>query len=191
MTGQVAYSNPDAPARNHQLDALSALQEWSARLESIVSSTGKGETPELNQNAVSYLSVLYLYCSAKQGPCPFILDAILDADIAVSRHESSVKCPLTTRFFKSYVAHELDERGKFLFSLTQGLEIAKFNTVERPRYVECKETVAAIVEDKEVLGQRFGEKGSARESVAALRALLAEVQDKKLDIFEATGMVSK
>jgi hypothetical protein len=190
ISGEVAYSNPDAPARNSQLDALSDLQQWSSILESIVRTSGKGTTPDLNQNAVSYLSVLYLYCSAQQGPCRFILDTILDSDIAVSRTDNVVKCPLTTRFFKSYVAQGLDERGKFLFSLTQGLEIAKFNTTVRPRYVECKDTVSAMIEDKEALDQRFGENGAALGVVANLRVLLSEVKGKKLDVFGATGLLS-
>jgi hypothetical protein len=98
---------------------------------------------------------------------------------------------LTNRFFKSYLSQELDERGKYLFSLTRGLEVDKFNTTERPRFVECKETVSAIIADKEVLAQRFGGKGTEATSVAAFRSLLAEIKDQKVDIFVATGMSGK
>lgn len=188
ISGDVVYSDPNAPTSNSQVDALNALEDWGAKLQTIVASSGEGKVPDLDQNTVSYLSVLYLFCSVKRGPCPFILETVLDSDIAVARADKEVTCPLTKRFFKSYVSQSLDERGKFLFSLSQGLEMAKFNTNERPRFVECTETVSAIIADKEVLSQRFGEKGSAVGSVAEFRALLSEIKEQKLDIFVATGL---
>jgi len=188
LTGQVAYENPDAPARNHQLDAVEELDGWSSQLESIIKGSGKGLAPELKQNSISYLSVLYLYCSVKQGPCPFILEMILDDDIARSRSEKNVRCPVTNRFFKSYISQSLDERGKFLFSLREGLEIAKFNSDERPRFIECKETVSSVIADQDGLHQRYGERGSSVDSAKAFRALLAEVKEKKIDIYGATGV---
>lgn len=191
ITGEVAYANPDANVGNYQTAALTSLDEWAGKLQTIVTSSGSGRTPDLNQNAVSYLSVLYFYCTLKEGPCPFILETILDADIALSRADDSITCVLTNRFFKSYLSQELDERGKYLFSLTRGLEVEKFNTTERSRFVECKETVSAIIADKEALAQRFGEKGTEATSVAAFRSLLAEIKDQKVDIFVATGMSGK
>jgi hypothetical protein len=188
LTGQVAYENPDAPARNNQLEALEELDVWSSRLESIIKGSGEGIAPDLKQNAISYLSVLYLYCSVKQGPCPFILEMILDDDIARSRSEKNARCPVMNRFFKSYISQSLDERGKFLFSLREGLEIAKFNSEERPRFVECKETVSAIITDKDVLDQRYGETGSSVNSAKAFRSLLTEIKEKKVDIYGATGV---
>jgi hypothetical protein len=188
ITGEVAYSNPDGEVKNQQTEALAALDTWGAQLQTIVTTSGEGKTPELDQNTVSYLSVLYLFCSVKRGPCPFILETILDSDIAASRADKEVKCALMSRFFKSYLSQSLDERGKFLFSLTEGLEIAKFNTTERPRFVECKETVSAMLADKEVLSQRFGSKGTSVETVATFRALVAEIKDQKVDIMVATGM---
>lgn len=188
VTGQVAYSDPDAPGPNTQVDALNALEGWGSSLQTIVTGSGEGKAPELNQNTVSYLSVLYLYCSAKRGPCPFILETILDADIARSRSESGAQCSLMKRFFKSYLSQSLDERAKFIFSLTQGLEMAKFNTNVRPRFVECKETVSAMLADKEVLTQRFGPHGSAAETVAEFRTFVSQIKDGKVDIFVATGV---
>ena len=188
ISGDVGYSDPNAATSNSQVDTLNALEDWGAKLQTIVASSGEGKVADLDQNAVSYLSVLYLFCSAKRGPCPFILETLLDSDIALARADNEAKCPLMKRFFKSYVSQSLDERGKFLFPLTRGLEMAKFNANERPRFVECKETVSAIIADKELLSQRFGEKGSAVGSVAEFRALLSEIKDQKADIFVATGI---
>ena len=188
LTGQVAYENPNLSARNHQLDALEQLDKWSAGLGSIVGGAGEGISPELNQNAISYLSVLYLYCSVKQGPCPFILETILDDDITRSRSEKTARCPLTNRFFKRYISQSLDERAKFLFSLSDGLEVAKFNSEERPRFVACKETVSSIIADQDVLRQRYGDKGASVETLETFRALLADLRENKVDIYGATGI---
>ena len=188
IAGQVAYSDPNAIKGPSDTDALNSLDGWAAKLATIVSNSGEGRAPELDQHAVSYLSVLYLFCSAKRGPCPFILETILDSDIASSRADNDVKCPLTRRFFKSYVSQSLDERGKFIFSLTRGLEMAKFNSSFRPRFVECKETASAIIADTASLRQRYGPNGTSVGEVAAFRALISEVREQKLDIFTATGL---
>lgn len=188
LTGEVAYADPNASGRTSQSDMLSSIEEWAAKLQAILTTSGEGRAPELDQNAVSYLSVLYLFCSAQRGPCPFILETILDADIAAARADNDVKCPLTNRFFKSYISQSLDQRGKFLFSLTRGLEMAKFNSTVRPRFVGCKATITTILADKQVLSDRFGEKGTAAATVAELRAFLSKVREQKVDIFVATGV---
>lgn len=188
LTGEVAYSDPNVEARNHQLDAQDNLEAWSAQLLAAVQSGGEGTVAQLDPPTASYLSVLYLYCTVKQGPCPFILETVLDSDIIAARSEKASTCPSMTRFFKGYLSNGLDERAKFLYSLTQGLEMATFNTESRPRFIECKETVAAILEDKEVVAQRFGATGTSRASVEAFISLLKDVKSQKTDLYAALGL---
>jgi hypothetical protein len=97
-------------------------------------------------------------------------------------------CVSMKRFFKAYLANGLDDRGKFMYPLTRGLEMNSFNSDVRPRFLECKETVSAMVEDKELLAQRFGEKGAALESIVKFTTLLKQVKDDKVDIYVATGL---
>ena len=188
MSGEVAYSDPDVEARNHQLDAQDKLEAWSAQLFTAIKGGGEGKVTALDSPTASYLSVLYLYCTVKQGPCPFILETVLDSDIIAARSEKATSCISMTRFFKGYLSNALDDRAKFLYSLTQGLEMATFNTESRPRFIQCKETVAAILEDKEVMAQRFGEKGTAVATIEAFNSLLKDVKSQKTDIYTATGL---
>lgn len=189
ITGEVAYSDPNAKGRNQQLEAQDALESWIQSVAAAAKSGGDKVVDDLEPEVASYLSVLYFYCTAKDGPCPFVLESLLDAEVVKARTTKEISCVSMKRFFKSYLSHALDERGKFLYTLTRGLEMANFNQQDRPRYVECKETVAAILEDKEAVAQRLGEKGSALESLAKLADLLKRVKTDKTDIYVATGLL--
>ena len=188
LSGAVAYADPNRQERNQQLDAQDKLEAWSAQLVTAIKDGGKGSVSELDSATASYLSVLYLYCTVKQGPCPFVLETVLDSDIIVARSEKSTPCVSMTRFFKGYLSNALDDRAKFLYSLTQGLEMANFNTESRPRFIECKQTVSAILQDKNVMAQRFGEKGTALGTIEAFTTLLKDVKAQKTDIYVATGL---
>jgi len=189
ITGEVAYSDPNAKGRNQQLEAQDALESWIQSVQAAAKSGGDKRLDALDPDVASYLSVLYFYCTAKDGPCPFVLESLLDAEVMTARATKEISCLSMKRFFKSYLSHGLDDRGKFLYPLTRGLDMANFNQQDRPRYVECKETVAAILEDKEVLAQRFGEKGSSLESLSKLDELLKGVKTNKTDVFVATGLL--
>ena len=189
MSGQVAYSDPNAKGRNYQLEAQDSLEAWIGKAQSAAKKGGATAVEDIEPEAASYLSVLYFFCTVKEGPCPFVLESILDAEIMRAQATQSVSCVSMKRFFKSYLKHGLDERGKFLYSLTRGLEMANYNEQSRPRFLECKETVSAMLEDKEILAQRFGEKGTSLESFGKLADLLKAVKDNKTDIYVATGLV--
>lgn len=188
ITGQIAYSDPNAKGRNQQLEAQDALESWIQDVQADAKSGGDKSVDDLEPEVASYLSVLYFYCTAKDGPCPFVLESLLDAEVMKARATKEISCVSMKRFFKSYLSHGLDERGKFLYPLTRGLEMANFNQQDRIRYVECK-TVAAILEDKEAVAQRLGPKGSALESLAKLADLLKRVKTDKTDIYVATGLL--
>jgi hypothetical protein len=66
--------------------------------------------------------------------------------------------------------------------------MATFNTESRPRFIECKETVAAILEDKEVVAQRFGTTGTSRATVEAFISLLKDVKSQKTDLYAELGL---
>ena len=188
ITGQVAYSDPNAKGRNSQLEAQDALVAWSGQLEAAVKKGGEGKIEDLSPDTASYLSVLYFYCTVKEGPCPFVLETILDSEVIGTKTGKEAPCVSMKRFFKAYLANGLDDRGKFMYPLTRGLEMNSFNSDVRPRFLECKETVSAMVEDKELLAQRFGEKGAALESIVKFTTLLKQVKDDKVDIYVATGL---
>jgi hypothetical protein len=188
ISGEVAYSDPNAKGRNHQLEAQDSLEVWIHQAEAVAKSGGEGNVGELAPEIASYLSVLYFYCTLRDGPCPFVLESILDVEILRARASKEISCSSMQRFFKSYLKHGLDDRGKFLYPLTRGLEMANFNEGSRPRFLECKETVAAMLNDKEIMAQRFGEKGEALGSLSKLADLVSQVKNNKTDIYVATGL---
>jgi hypothetical protein len=188
LTGEVAYSEPDTKNKTPSLVGYDNAVAWANALSKIVSSDGKGAVPELEGVGSTYLSVLYLHCVSRAGTCPFILDSILEADVIASRESGSRRCPLMKSFWKNWLALQLEERGKFLVSVATGLQMAAFNSNERPRYVDCKPTVEAILDDKESLATRYGPETSTSKSVTQLVALLKEVKEGRIDIFASTGV---
>ena len=188
LTGEVGYSDPDAKGRNRQLEEQDTLELWSNQIQSAVKKGGEGSVQDLSGETAAYLSVLYFYCTVKEGPCPFVFETILDAELIHAKAGKGDSCQSMKRFFKGFLANGLDDRGKFMYPLTRGLEMAGFNTDVRPRFLDCTETVAAMLEDKEVLAQRFGDTGTSLESLAKFNTLLKQVKDQKIDIYVATGL---
>lgn len=188
LAGEVKYSETASKTKDLRVIGYDNVVKWADALSKIASADGKGSMPALEGVSSSYLAVLYLHCVARNGTCSFILDSILEADVIASRVDDKAKCPSMKSFWKNWLAMELEERGKFLVSVATGLEMASFNSNERPRYVNCRPTVAAILEDKEGLAKRYGTGTPASEVVGRLMALLKEVKEDRVDIFGATGV---
>ena len=183
LTGEVAYTDTQAKPPDAQASGLAEVEAWSARLQEIVKGGGTGDLPALGEAGSNYLPVLYLYCVAKQGPCPFVLDVMLEADTIIARGVGEARCPTMSRFWRSWSESSFDERIKFLTSLTDGLAVAEFNTTSRPRYVLCKKTVQSILDNKGDIGERYGENGSARKGVESFATYLKGIKDANTDIF--------
>ena len=188
LSGEVKYSATSSTSKDVRVIGYDKTVPWADALLKVVSSDGNGSLPSLEGASMSYLAVLYLHCTTKNGSCPFILDSILEADVLASRVDGTAKCPLMKSFWKTWLAMGLEERGKFLVSVASGLEMASFNSNERPRYVNCKATVAAILEDKAALATRYGPGTPTSTAVTRLVALLKAVKEDKEDIFASTGV---
>jgi hypothetical protein len=188
LAGEVAYSETATKTKDLRVIGHDKAATWAEALSKIVSSDGKGSMPTLEGVSSSYLAVLYLHCTARTGSCPFILDSILEADVMASRVDGIPKCPSMKSFWKNWLAMELEERGKFLVSVATGLEMANFNSNDRPRYVNCKPTVGGILKDTDTLAKRYGPGTPASEAVGRLIALLKEVKEDRVDIFASTGV---
>lgn len=188
ISGEISIADHNSLKRPPQLEAQDALLAWAAQLEIAIKAGGKGELVDLDAPTTSYLSALYLYCTNREGPCPYILESLLDGDLIKSRAQGEVSCTSINRFFKGYIRNQLDERGKFLYTLNRSLEMERFNTDERPRFLECKETLTAMLADEDVIKQRFGSQGTALESLTKLVNLLKEINSSRVDILAAVGV---
>jgi hypothetical protein len=183
LTGEVAYTDTQSKPPDAQAIGLTQVEAWSGRLQEIVKRDGTGDLPALGEAGSNYLPVLYLYCVAKKGPCPFVLDVILEADTVIARGVGEARCPTMSKFWRSWSENSFDERIKFLTSLTDGLAVAEFNTTSRPRYVLCKKTVQAILDNKGEIAGRYGENGSARKGLESFATYLKGIKDANTDIF--------
>lgn len=188
LAGEVRYSETEAKSKDPRVIGFDKAMAWAESLSKIVSADEKGAPSALEGVGVTYLSVLYLHCATQKGSCPFILDAILEADVIASRDGEAARCTTMKSFWKSWLGMQLEDRAKFLVSVAAGLEMATFNSNERPRYVDCKPTVAAILEDHEALAKRYGAGTPASAAVDKLVALLTEVKTERIDVFGATGV---
>jgi hypothetical protein len=189
VAGSVEYAQVDAPQRNTQLMNLEQVLEWGRAVQKIARESGKGSPPVLEDGAVSYLSVLYLYCTSNKGICPFILDTILEGDIESSRELEKPACPTMKRFWKMWLSSGMEERAKFDSSITRGLEVAEFNSQVRPRYIRCGEAVQDALKDPVSLAARYGPEGSSTKTIAEFLKFLEEVREQKTDILRSTGII--
>ena len=189
VAGSVEYAQVDAPQRNSQLISLEQVVEWGRAVQKIAREGGKGSAPALDDGAVSYLSVLYLYCTSTRGVCPFILDTILEGDIESSREVEKPSCPTMKKFWKTWLSSGMEERAKFDSSITRGLEVAEFNSKSRPRYIRCGVAVQEVLEDKVALAARYGPEGSSLKSIDSFLQFVEEVKEKKTDIWRSTGII--
>lgn len=184
VVGSIDYVEANESERNPQLQSLENIQRWVASVDRISLEGGKGVPDELTPADVSYMSVAYLYCVKQQGTCPFFLETILDADLEVSRSSGVASCATLKRFWKEWLRSGLEERAKFLLSVSKGLELAAFNSQERPRYVQCSGTVAALVGPQSNLTARFGNDGASRAHHASMKQFIEQLQTDKVDVYQ-------
>jgi hypothetical protein len=188
LVGSIEYADVKESESNPQLQSLEDLRRWVASVDKIAVDGGKGVPEELTPADLSYLSVAYLYCVAQRGTCPFVLDTILDSDLETSLSNGVAGCSTMKRFWKEWLRSALDERAKFLLSVSNGLKLAAFNSQERPRYVQCSNTVAELMAQHNNLGSRFGGGGTSRSSLSSIKQFLEELHTSKVDIYQEIGV---
>lgn len=191
VAGSIEYSPVDAPQRNGQLLSLEKVSTWAEQLEKGLREGGKVAPEPLDESTLSYLSVLYLYCVSNQGVCGFLLDSVLEGDLISARESGKPACPMMKRFWKAWLSSGLEERAKFNKSITQGLEVAEFNSTKRPSYIKCGETIQELLADTAALEKRYGPEGSSTKEVAKFIKFLNDVEANKIDIYRSTGVMDE
>jgi hypothetical protein len=189
VAGSVHYNQVDAPQKNGQLLSLEKAIAWGEELEKLVKEGGKSAPASLEDATISYLSVLYLYCTSNQGVCSFMLDSILEGDLLASRSTGAPACPTMKKFWKAWLSSGLEERAKFNKSIAHGLEVAEFNSTLRPKYIQCGGTVKNLLSEQGELTKRYGPDGTSTKEVANFLRFLKEVESQKIDIYRSTGVL--
>lgn len=168
--------------------AQERLQTWFTEMRRYSESGGTGEVAPLSDEGISYLSTLYLYCITQFGPCPYILDTLLESDLRDARIKGETKCSTLSKFWKTWLASDLESRARYLLSIGAGTAIAEFNLRERPKYLQCKQTVAGLIADPAATKARYGPQGTTTAAISKTIKLFGEVRTKELDIHKAVGL---
>lgn len=176
QSGDIAIEDPSRPVLPRDERGVKEARQWLTSLRASLTAPAGKPLAELGDSGVAYLDFLYFFCSVRAGECPFILDTILAGDVVESKAAGEPGCPTMTRFWKSWLAGDFDERAKYKVSASSGAKLSAFNNSQRPRYIKCKETVAELMSAKSASEQ--GLRGLDR-----TEALLREVTDKGIDIF--------
>ncbi len=147
------------------------------KLEKFLSSPPESLTaPDFTQAEIMYLTGAYLICSLRKGTCKEILDGILTLDLleASKKKSKDVQCTRMHQFWQIWLKNEMEKKHEYNIK-TSFLKVrSEFNQLERPKYLRCSRTVAALLEDEEyqsIVGDALAKDGP----VQAMTTILQEI----------------
>lgn len=192
LTGEITLEDTTKAKRNPYQVGQDAAIESFANAETVIAALARGEKASLGtlpDSAINHLLGVYLYCTVRAGACPFILDAILELDIIAAGISGQAACPTMERFWKAWIRDDMEKRLKYLVR-TANLDItSQFARVERPRYLKCRETVAAELGEggatSPFFTRRYADINGPRAKVSKLARLLVELKAKVPDTIAA------
>jgi hypothetical protein len=188
QSGEIAIEDTQEERRDPRERTREQVETWLGEMNRYAANGGVGEVVSLGEDETTYLSVLYLYCMSKFGPCPHVLDVVLESDVRDSRAKGEAACPAMSRFWKTWLATDLENRSKYLLSIGFGTAVANFNLHERSRYIQCKPTVAAILADPDAQKSRYGSGGTVTSALSKTTKLVEEIKSKQIDIHRSVGL---
>ncbi|MGI6680071.1 MAG: hypothetical protein ACOX3T_01025 [Bdellovibrionota bacterium] len=97
--------------------------------------------PDLGKEALEQLAATYLFCSKLQGPCKFILDTLLELELARSIKNNDVSCSGLKQFWKIWLDNNYDKQLNFDMKLGLMEKNKMFQTYDMPKYIHCEETI--------------------------------------------------
>jgi hypothetical protein len=183
LSGEIVIEGTEETALSPQKLAEAGAEKWSQSLSAAIKEGGPVSTAD--DPTITYLNSLYLYCMHKLGTCQFVLDTVLEADVVHSRVNGKAECPTMSRFWKSWLRDEMEKRSKFLVTIGSAPAVAQFNSEVRPKYIKCKDTVAAALAEESSL--RYGSGAPIRLAINRFNELRSQIISKNIDIFSTVG----
>lgn len=180
-------------------DSYSAVQEKAIQyfdsLQETIESVSQGQSvaaiSDLSDSVISYMNAAYLYCSVNLGKCPMILDAIMEVDLINSRSKRVASCGNMTRFWKTWVQSDMENRHKYMVKTGYLKVTSEFNAKERPRYLKCQDTIAEFVNDPrsdaKFYDERYGSDSALNLAGAKVAKLLRDIKRDVPNVFVAVG----
>ena len=188
QAGEIEIEEVKEEHRDPRQQGEDQVQAWLVEMMRYASNGGVGDVSALSDDGAAYLPILYLYCLEKFGPCPHILDTTLESDVRDSRIKGEAACPMMSKFWKTWLASDLEGRSRYLLSVAHGTAVANFNARERSKYLQCKPTVKAIIAGPQASKSRYGAEGLVTAAVAKTTKLLDEIRTKHIDIHASVGL---
>jgi hypothetical protein len=183
LSGEIAIEGTEETVSSPQKLAETGAEKWSQSLLAAIKSGGSVITPD--EPTITYLNSLYLYCMHKLGTCQFVLDAVLEADVVHSRISGKTECPTMSRFWKAWLRDEMEKRSKYLVSVGSAPAVAQFNSEVRPKYIKCKDAVAAGVAEGPSV--RYAQGAPVQLAITRFTEIRNQIISKNIDIFSTIG----
>ncbi len=178
--------------QDHKLSGTYEIQqnkgiEFLKAVQASASSGGSSAISTPDDSILSYLNVVYLYCSITEGTCPAVIDAVLEADIINNRSAgAAATCPITTSFWRLYIKSDMEQRHNHLVK-TGFLGVTDdFKKKRRPAYIKCKDTVSQIVTGAD-RSERYKADSQVLNSIHKAVRIAEELKAKVPNLFTALG----
>lgn len=206
LTSFLSSSLPRANAQSNVQSGDIAIEELSAQKSSyqthqdrvieIFTGVRDGLSSPLNiaeitvpRDGIIFLNAVYLHCAVARGTCPLVLEALLNLDVLHAAKSGTFECPNLTQFWRSWLENQMEDRHKYMVRTSHIQTTASFNSLERPKYIKCKETVQQILgsnaQGSAVVGKRFAANTDAQQNIAQMVEYLLAVKQKIPNIFGA------
>lgn len=173
----------------YQQEQDETIAYFDSLLETIRTSNYANLTP-LTPRMIHYLSGVYLYCSIKNGACPLVLEALLEADVILARVKQSSECPNLTAFWREWMSNEFEKRLDYTQN-TYLNRVLEFKARERPRYIKCRETVAYEIKSSDdnatFFAKRYRPESGNYKSIDKFSRFLKALKTQVQDVFSSSG----
>lgn len=187
LSGEITLESTEGNVKLPYQAAQDLGIEYAEKVQAAVNQGATGKVPPIDDRAAPFLNAAYLYCSVQRGVCQHFLDTLLEGDLINSKLGGTVECPTLTKFWKSYIAGDLDSRHRFQTPIAFVAVSEEFAQKTRPRYLKCKETIKNEIEGAggDYFSKRYADGSKAAQitkTVEFLRGLKAENKNVFLEV---------
>lgn len=144
-----------------------------------------------NERELYYLNGVYLYCTLKNGTCPYILETILETDILNSQIDGKASCPHTLRFWQEWIDNSFEDRVNYNLGTGFLTKYQDFKKNIRPRYLRCSVAVEREIKkdmsSTDYIAARYAPGSEVAHNVKRTFAYLTAIREEVPEVFIASG----
>ncbi len=146
---------------------------------------------ELETREIYFLNGVYLYCTLKNGTCPYILETILETDILNSKIAGNSSCPHTLQFWREWIDNSFEERVNYNLGTGFLTKYQDFKKNVRPKYLRCSGTVERTINQNEsiadFIGSRYTPGSDVGNNIKRTLGYLLALRQEVPEVFIASG----